>query len=55
MMSPGWASARLPTGEPTLIIAPEVRGNETPNWANTYCTNPEQSQPDGLVPPYRYG
>lgn len=31
--------------------APEVRGRLMPNWEKTYMTNPEQSQPLGVVPP----
>jgi hypothetical protein len=26
-----------------------------PNCLHTYCTNPEQSNPDGVVPPHTYG
>jgi hypothetical protein len=26
-----------------------------PNWAYTYITNPEQSNPAGVAPPYTYG
>ena len=26
-----------------------------PASANTYCTNPEQSNPEGVVPPHTYG
>ena len=32
-----------------------MRGSETPTCANTYCTKPEQSKPDGLAPPETYG
>jgi hypothetical protein len=36
------------------ICAFAVRGRLMPFAANTRCTNPEQSTPDLVVPPYTY-
>src|SRR5687768_6760386 len=41
---------------PDDAISRDVRGRRVPCFANTYCTNPEQSNPVfGDVPPHRYG
>src|SRR3954452_10436826 len=52
--SPGWRSLRG-TAEPMPYWAYELCGRPTPAAANAYITRPEQSNPDGLAPPQRYG
>src|SRR3954469_13819020 len=52
--SPGRASAGL-TATPTFACSDEVRGRSIPFLPNTYCTNPLQSNPAGVVPPHLYG
>src|SRR5205809_1046360 len=52
--SPGcsWLSE---TGAPMPYMAYELCGSETPIWAKTYITKPEQSNPRGVEPPQTYG
>jgi hypothetical protein len=50
--SPGWAADRLATGVPTSACSSLVLGKVTPSWPYTYWTRPEQSNPEGLVPPH---
>src|SRR5688572_16241183 len=50
--SPGLGSL---TGVAAACCADAVRGREIPALPKTYWVKPEQSKPDGLVPPYTYG
>src|ERR1700709_830209 len=52
--SPGSAAARA-MAVPIRPCAEAECGSEIPNWAYTYATRPEQSNPAGLSPPSWYG
>src|SRR5689334_9618109 len=52
--SPAWI-CDFETDEPTPYCAQDVRGSEMPAFLNTYCVKPEQSKPEGVVPPEAYG
>ena len=45
----------LSTCTPSLIWSKVVLPTDIPKCAYTYCVNPEQSKPEGDVPPHRYG
>ena len=52
--SPG-SSARRDTVEPRWYCSATVLGTNCPCCAKTYSTKPLQSNPDGSLPPSRYG
>src|SRR5690242_6876760 len=52
--SPGW-SCPIDTGVPIPNWAYELCGSETPIFAKTYMTKPEQSKPRGDAPAHTYG
>src|SRR4249919_1735274 len=43
------------TAVPEFACWYETRGRLIPTFRKTYCTNPEQSNPDGVDPPQTYG
>ena len=47
-------ACKLVTDFPLLYCAAAVLFKLTPKCLYTYCVNPEQSNPLGLVPPYTY-
>src|SRR5258706_11784271 len=52
--SPGITSRRSIL-RPASYCSRTSRGRRTPFCANTHWTNPLQSNPDGSLPPFRYG
>src|SRR5690606_17660599 len=52
--SPTWRSP-FATALPPWPCWYEIRGRLMPNCFITYCVKPEQSNPDGDVPPHTYG